>query len=336
MRRAAGTVVGALLACVAAAGPVRAGAAGGAPVWVDTDAACDGSGSGDVDDCLALLHLLAVAPTRVAGLSTTFGNASRTTADASVAELLGALGSSAPIDSGATRDGDCDTAAARAMRARLREPGRLQVLALGPLTNVACAIGGRPSVAARVERIVAVMGARPGQLFHPAEERSRDALLGHGPMFRDLNFRRDEDAARAIVASGIPLVLVPYEAGRLREVGAHELDELARRGPACALVARQARPWLSFWKHTAGRDGFFPFDLVAATLVTGSEVFTCTQQEVRVTRDRRIGWFGHPFRLLMLAGTPAHAAATASVCRPAGTRRRIDVGRLFPTGGSHV
>jgi hypothetical protein len=62
------------------------------------------------------------------------------------------------------------------------------VVALGPLTNLAAVLDARPELRSRVARVVAVMGRRPGHVFHPAEGAGGGLLFGHGPVFRDFNF----------------------------------------------------------------------------------------------------------------------------------------------------
>ena len=92
--------------------------------------------------------------------------------------------------------------------------GPLTILALGPLTNVAAALEGRPDLHGNVSRIVAVMDHQPGHVFHPTEGEGTGAILGHGPIFRDLNFSSDPDAAGAVLAMNLPEILISYDAAR--------------------------------------------------------------------------------------------------------------------------
>src|SRR5690606_18912460 len=112
-----------------------------------------------------------------------------------------------------------DSPAVRALRQALAE-GPLTVVALGPLTNVAAALDGHPALAANLTRLVAVLGHRPGHLFHPSEGTGGGNLFGHGPVFTDFNVRADPAAARAVLALGLPVTLVGYEAGRSVAIGA--------------------------------------------------------------------------------------------------------------------
>jgi len=154
-----------------------------------------------------------------------------------------------------------------------------------------------------VSRVIAVMGRRPGHRFHPSEDRAIGAMLfGHGPIFRDLNAVLDPQAVAAVLASGAPVILVPYTAARQVLMTGSDLDRIARNGPAGAWVAERSRAWLEFWRSEAGLDGFYPFDLMAAAYVRNPAPFACA----RVT-----AWVGEDALLPQQAGLPASTTATA-------------------------
>lgn len=52
-------------------------------------------------------------------------------------------------------------------------------------------------------------------------------LFGHGPIFRDLNAALDPQAVAVVLASGIPLVLIPYTAARQVLMTGSNLDRVA-------------------------------------------------------------------------------------------------------------
>ena len=153
------------------------------------------------------------------------------------------------------------------------------------LTNVAAALEGRPDLVANVRRVVAVMGHEAGHLFHPSEGNGR-GVLGHGPIFRDLNVSVDVDAARRVMMLGLPVTLIPYDAGRGVVIGAADLERLAAQGPAQAWLAGQTRGWLAFWQEDVGLEGFSPFDWVAAAWLLEPEMFDCAA----VTAQVRLEW----------------------------------------------
>ena len=73
-------------------------------------------------------------------------------------------------------------------------PGRLSVIALGPLTNVAAALDGRPDIANAVSEIVVMGGAVevPGNVTAHAE----------------FNIYEDPWSANAVFTTGVPVTLV--------------------------------------------------------------------------------------------------------------------------------
>lgn len=165
------------------------------------------------------------------------------------------------------------------------ERGPLTVVALGPLTNLAAVLAERPALRSQVVRLVAVMGRRPGHIFHPAEGAHAGTLFGHGPVFRDFNFVMDVRAAAQIVALNLPMSLIPYDAARGVEITAADLDRLAESGGATAWVVERARPWLGYWNEDIGRRGFYPFDLLAAAYVVEPHRFRCAPVQLRVGED---------------------------------------------------
>jgi hypothetical protein len=143
--------------------------------------------------------------------------------------------------------GGAENEAAASLAAALRE-GPLTILALGPLTNIAAALRDNPALSVRVERVVAVMGRRPGHLCHPSEGKWSGLLFGHGPVFSDLNFRKDPAAVRYLLSKSVPLTLIPYEVARDVLLTPADMERLAASGPAGAWIARGARGWMEFWR----------------------------------------------------------------------------------------
>ena len=287
-------------------------------IWIDTDPACGLGSMSDPDDCFALLHLLASPSVEIAGISTTFGNAEQVETTAVARELLRQWnGPTPPLFAGAGGAMHWwrpqQTAASHALISAL-ERGPLMFVALGPLTNLSAALAERPSLASRITNLITIMGKEPGELFHPAEGSPR-ALFGHGPVFSDLNFAKDPRAARAVFAYGIPITLVPYAAGKTQSILRSDLTAIASRGGAMAWVAKRSEGWLAFWRDMVGRDGFYPFDLVAAIVATDPARARCADESVLIADDDKIGWFGFGPRSLLFAERAAPGARSVHVCR---------------------
>lgn len=241
-------------------------------VWIDTDAACGHAARADPDDCFAIALLARSPEIHIAGISVVGGNAPLEVVERTTRALAAALGLQVSVDSVA------------GLQAAL-EQGPLTLLALGPLANVARALEGNPALARNVARIVAVMGRRPGHLFHPAEGAGRGILFGHGPVFRDFNFALDPHAAARVLALDVPMSLVPYDAARGIELTAADLERMRARIP---WVVERSKGWLDYWRSDIGREGFYPFDLLAAAYVLEPSWFRCTAVRAWVGEDHTL------------------------------------------------
>ena len=251
-------------------------------IWIDTDQSI-GSPLREVDDAFALLLALRSPELRIAGISTTYGNAPLRATTQRTRDSLGIFGSSLQVDPGAAsaRELGQATAASAALSAVLRHE-KLTYLALGPLTNLATFLRLHPEQAKRFERIVLLAGKTP------------EATLGFGPegKFRihDANLVKDPVAVREVLRTGIPMLLVPIEtAGRL-ELERADLDQLAASGAAGEYLARHSRVWLWFWTHIAKTHGGPIFDALAVTAVA---------QPALVQIERRRATFDAPDQLIV-------------------------------------
>lgn len=294
-------------------------------IWIDTDAACGRSRTTDPDDCFALALLLESPELEVVGVSTVFGNAPLAVTDRTTRALVAAAtdttGGTVAVHRGASarlsEEGAEVTPASQALTSAL-EAGPLTIVALGPLTNVAAVLDHHPELEARVGRVVAVMGRRPGHLFHPAEGEGEGAILfGHGPVFRDLNYEADPEAAARVLARRLPVTLIPYEVARQVLVTEQSLAQLTASGGAFAWAAERAEGWLAFWREEIGVDGFYPFDLLAAIYVLDLAAFDCGEVWAWVAPDDVLWrlWFQDPLSLLVggREAVPAEARTRARV-----------------------
>lgn len=275
-------------------------------VWIDTDAACGHSGRTDPDDCFAIALMLRSPQVEVVGISTVAGNAPRDVVQATVGALVKGR---VPVDAD--------------LRAAL-ERGPLTILALGPLTNIAAVLAERPDLRPNVARLVAVMGRRPGHIFHPAENAGGAMLFGHGPVFRDFNFALDPQAATQVVAMQLPTTLVPYDAARGVELTAADLDRMQSSIP---WVTERARGWLEYWRADIGRPGFYPFDLLAAAYVLEPAALRCVPVRMWVGKDETLFIpFWRPTALLVGREDAPAESAPATYC--AGLQSRLPLLRL--------
>ncbi|PPG92864.1 nucleoside hydrolase [Rathayibacter sp. AY1F3] len=217
----------------------------GHPLFIDCDTG--------IDDALAIAYLVA-AGADIVGIGTVSGNTSAAQAARNTLDLLDLLGAPAvpvaigaadfttrPFSGGAPdvhgRNGIGDVQlpssgrpsetgdAGRLLSALAREhPGRLRILALGPLTNLATAVARDPDLPALIESVTIMGGAAsaPGNVTPAAEA----------------NIHNDPEAASAVLGAGWNITLVPLDVtmeqritaghcSRLRATGAASLTALA-------------------------------------------------------------------------------------------------------------
>jgi purine nucleosidase len=277
-----------------------------ARVWIDTDAACGRGRTTDADDCLALLMLARAREIEIVGVSTVFGNAALEVTDATTRELI------AMLHREGTKTGPVYN-------------GPLTVVALGPLTNIASALADRPELQRNVARLIAVMGRRPGHLFHPSEASGHGMLFGHGPVFRDFNFDQDRRAAIQVLGMRLPMTLIPYEAARQLSLSHADLVQLEAQSGSAAWVASRSRGWLAYWEEDVGRNGFYPFDLLAAVYAVRPDLLNCAEPQAWIGRDLKLwGWIYGPEALLVGASreraTQAQAAGPVIYCQQVDSR----------------
>ncbi len=298
-----------------------------ARVWIDTDAACGHGRTTDPDDCLALLLMARESGLRIEGISTVFGNASLEVTDKITRELIVLLNREGAQTGRVYRGAPqatttapwAESAPADAALVRALADGPLTIVALGPLTNIANALRGRPDLRRNVARLIAVMGRRPGHLFHPSEASGRGMLFGHGPVFRDFNFDQDRPATVQVLAMGLPMTLIPYEAARQISLTRADLGRLESQSGSAAWIASRARGWLDYWEDEVGRNGFYPFDVLAAVYAVQPELLNCADAQAWIGRDMKLwGWIYGPEALLVGArgerDTDARSAGPVIYC----------------------
>ncbi len=249
-------------------------------VLLDTDL------GSDVDDALALALLVGSPEVELVGVTTVYGDtALRARATARVLELAGVAGPGAPggipVRPGAAEPlsgaevwwaghegtllGDLDAIAtttvdgpedAAAWLAATAAAGRasgapLDLLAIGPLTDVALALRRSPGLADDLRSLV-LMGGR----WDGARDES-------GALEAEHNLRSDVVAAREVLTSGVPTLVVGLEVTQQVRLEPADVERIAAAGPLGAALAAQVRQWWEFWDEPWG----VPHDPLTALLL---------------------------------------------------------------------
>ena len=207
------------------------------PIYLDCDTG--------IDDAVALAFLLATPGIRLVGIGTVSGCVNPAVAAANTLSLLAtagrddipvAVGAWEPV-SGTSRRGAAhmhgrngigdvllprsprrpvdDSATELLIRLAHEYPGELEIIAVGPLTNLAEALCTDPELP-RLVRRVTIMG---GAVFAP----------GNAGKFAEGNIAADPTAAADVFAASWPVTLVPLDA-----TAPHTFDETHRRALTAA------------------------------------------------------------------------------------------------------
>ena len=136
----------------------------------------------------------------------------------------------------------------------IKNPGEITILAVGPLTNIALAIGQEPRFAAAVKRMV-IMGGAIASLPDGAGNQTPKA---------EFNFWVDPEAAKIVLRAGIPITLSPLNVAAQARFTLEWHKKLLSADTAVTRLIKQ---------RLAGRDQPLSFprmmwdQLAAATLI---------------------------------------------------------------------
>ena len=245
------------------------------PVWIDTDPSI-ARGGHEVDDGFALIQAFHSPELNVRGVSVVFGNAPLPTAwpiGKEIVKRFGPKGLHAYKGAASGDDLGKETEASEALERALRKE-RLNILAIGPVTNVATVLKLHPELAKSVIRIVAVAGRRPDQRFVARPSQSQ--------AFRDFNFELDPAGFQVLLDSGVPIVLAPWEISSKVWMKREDLERLDRGGLDAKYLVLPALDWLEWWQNNLGTEGFNPFDTLAVAYLTSPDLLQCSESKVQI------------------------------------------------------
>lgn len=267
------------------------------PVYLDTDLG--------IDDALALGYLLAHPDADVVGIGSVHGNLDAAQGARNVLDLLALAGATGiPVAVGAADPlggtyaggsphvhGDngiggvvlppsaeqpiAGDAADLLIRLAREHAGRLRVVAIGPLTNLAVALERDPSIAELVEGVWVMGGSAlvPGNITAAAEA----------------NIFHDPAAAQAVVEAAWPLVLVPLDVTMRHRFSARDRESLGDApGAATRAIGEMLAHYEEFYTPIFGSPDVALHDPLAAALAVGGAVSTLAPR-VRVVVDTTDG-----------------------------------------------
>jgi purine nucleosidase len=145
------------------------------------------------------------------------------------------------------------------VRAAREHPGELELIAVGPLTNLAHALDLDPDLPTLVKRVTIMGGAVwvPGNITEHAEA----------------NIANDPEAAEAVFGSGWPITLVPLDVTLHHSIGVDEQRALAERGTAFhTALAAMLDTYLDYYQRFYGERRAALHDPLASMIALGDSI----------------------------------------------------------------
>jgi purine nucleosidase len=179
----------------------------------------------DIDDAFALALLLHSPEVKLLGIATGFGDTELRAR--LVDRYLQAVGrTDIPVTAGAqTPHSNVFSQEAYASQAREREhpgsikflleqirahPGQITLIAIGPMTNLRIAIQRDPATFRQLKRVVMMGGS-----VYRGYDRGDTKEINQSPS-PEWNIRCDPAAAQALLASGVPVFMMPLDSTQIR------------------------------------------------------------------------------------------------------------------------
>jgi purine nucleosidase len=253
------------------------------PIYFDCDTG--------IDDALALAYLLASPEVELVGIGSVSGNIDAARGAVNTLDLLALAGHpSVPVAVGAHdplvgeyqggvphihgRNGVGnvelpasglvpveETAAEMLVRLSTEYAGELEVITIGPLTNIAIALALDPSIAGRVKSVTIMGGAAmvPGNI----------TPLG------EANIANDADAAAVVMRAAWPIVLVPLDITLEHTLEEEHRQAMLDSGKPVAIALGQILDlYFEFYVELYGRRSCALHDPLAAAIAVGGVIAT--------------------------------------------------------------
>ena len=253
-----------------------------------------------VDDSFALLYALNHPNINVLGITTVFGNVpvETSTKNALILSEMACKGTTVyqgakkPIERNVTNypsfihghDGLGDTNhpkpklnaskidAAQFIVNKINEsPGNINLVAVGPLTNIANSIKKNPSIVNKVNSLLIMGGSwLAGGNITPVAE---------------ANIYNDPEAAEIVFKSGLPIIMVGLDVTHKVFLSQKDIDKLSSLNNSGKFLKKISNIYMKFYKDTRNMDGCFFHDATAVIAMTNPEFFKYKVARVYVSQE---------------------------------------------------
>ena len=264
-------------------------------IIIDTDPAM-GTKGGDPEDCFAIMMALNSPELDILGITTVQGNVPVERGYSNAAYLLNQFKRNIPLRSGPGHtfdkkrneeriwlskreemeqltpllkpDASTENASTFIYETCKKNSGQVELVTIGPLTNIAIALNKYPDISKHIPKITMMAGAAkiPGNITPAAE----------------FNVWADPEAADAVFTSGIPIVMVPLDVCHQTRMSREELISIGENPhPFCQFVKQAVDPWINILSDLISDEGLHLYDSLAMASVISSDILTYQSAYVR-------------------------------------------------------
>ena len=169
-------------------------------------------------------------------------------------------------------------------------PGEVEIIALGPLTNIALLLKDYPEAADKIKKVIIMGGALKG---------------GNATDFAEFNIYADPHAADIVFSSGVPVDMYGLDVTNRVLLSADEVKKLADMGgKVLTPLAKMLNFYLSFYK-SVGFEGLGMHDPFTVACVIDPSLANMLDVAIRVECDDSVT-LG---QTMVIEGEPAHCRA---------------------------
>lgn len=254
-----------------------------------------------IDDAMAILFAFKASALTVLGLTTVFGNVSVAQSTRNALSLVELAGVPVPVAEGAATPlqmparshpdfvhgkdgfgnigwpaprGEADSrSAAQFIVDQVRAaPGKVTLIALGPLTNLALALELDPGIAPLVEEVVMMGGT-----VH---------TTGNVSPVAEANIINDPHAADAVFGAAWPVTMIGLDVTHQVLLKAAVLERIQQANPDQGdFLSQAAQCYFNFYRGAMGIDGCFFHDAATIAYALEPSLFGCRHGAIRVATE---------------------------------------------------
>jgi pyrimidine-specific ribonucleoside hydrolase len=154
-------------------------------------------------------------------------------------------------------------------------PPKMTILALGPLTDVACLLVEHPQDGSQIQQVVAIMGRAPNEAF------TINGVSG----LSDFNMRRDSAAVAWLLQNTtVPVTFMGFSVTSSDLISLQEVEaKFAGSSDLAKFFLASATNWIAQWNGIFKEQGFHPWDQNAVYYAMNPKAYVCSPASFQVT-----------------------------------------------------